>query len=105
MLPETRIPPDARLVAAISDFENHLSLPQKKVFYQVTEAPKYFDAMRLTALVGRIPEVRRWCLGPYITNLAIATQQFATLESCEAGVWRVWPVIRTTILVCVFQNF
>ncbi|KAJ5448381.1 hypothetical protein N7445_003202 [Penicillium cf. griseofulvum] len=94
-----RLKPDVRLAQAVSQFEAELSNEQKQVF-----APIEANVMQLTAEIDRISGKKRRCLGPRLTNILQATQQFAALGDIIVGgsqnllACGVWSIMRMSIL-------
>ncbi|KAJ5503640.1 hypothetical protein N7463_006514 [Penicillium fimorum] len=105
-----RLKPDVRLAQAISQFEAELSNDQKANFRayrakSIESPPGIQDVMQLTAEIDRVSEKKRRCLGPRLTNILQATQQFAALGDIIVGgsqnllACGVWSIVRMSILL------
>ncbi|KAJ5170121.1 uncharacterized protein N7500_002904 [Penicillium coprophilum] len=104
-----RLKPEARLAQAVSQFEAELSNDQKASFRacrarSIESPPSIQDVMQLTAEIDRVSEKRRRCLGPRLTNILQATQQFAALGDIIVGgsqnllACGVWSIVRMSLL-------
>ncbi|KXG53472.1 uncharacterized protein PGRI_005220 [Penicillium griseofulvum] len=104
-----RLKPDVRLAQAVSQFEAELSNEQKASFRtyrtkSIESPPGIQDVMQLTAEIDRISGKRRRCLGPRLTNVLQATQQFAALGDVIVGgsqnllACGVWSIVRMSLL-------
>ncbi|CAI7623036.1 unnamed protein product [Penicillium glandicola] len=105
-----RLKPDIRLAQAVSQFEAELSNEQKASFRawrtkSIESPPGIQDVMQLTAEIDRASEKKRRCLGPRLTNLLQATQQFAALGDIVVGgsqnlvACGVWSIVRMSLLL------
>jgi ankyrin repeat protein len=109
--------PEARLAQAISQFEAELSNEHKASFRAlrskaIKSPPGIQDVMQLTAEIDRATEQRRRCLGPRLTNILQATQQFAALGDILVGgsqnilACAVWTAVRLSLkLIVGFSSY
>ena len=85
-----QLKPEIRLAQALSEFEAILHEDQKAKFraYKSQKPPDAQDVMRLTAEIDRDSSRRRktrQCVGPRLTNLLQAVQQFSTVVDLAIG--------------------
>jgi hypothetical protein len=114
-----QLKPEIRLAQAVSEFVADLSSEQKSGFeshrYQsCTSPPNVRDVMRLTAEIDRGASKRGSggrCVGPRLTNVLQAVQQFAALGDIIVGgsqnmiACGVWSLVRLTLLVSAVNVF
>ncbi|KAJ5770531.1 uncharacterized protein N7511_002582 [Penicillium nucicola] len=104
--------PEVRLAQAVSQFEAELSDEHKPSFRSlrsktIGSPPSIQDVMQLTAEIDRASEKRRRCLGPRLTNVLQATQQFAALGDVLVGgsqnilACGVWTAVRLSLKLIV----
>ena len=102
--------PEIRLAQAVSLFEADLSPEQKRTFRSrrdnsLKSPPDIQDVMHLTAEIDRHRLGSGPCLGPRLTNMLQAIQQFAALGDIVIGGAQniiasgVWTLVRVTLLV------
>ncbi|KAJ5295401.1 hypothetical protein N7508_010222 [Penicillium antarcticum] len=106
----SHLKPEARLAQAVSQFEAELS-DEHKASFRVSRSkaigspPGIQDVMQLTAEIDHAAEKRRRCLGPRLTNILQATQQFAALGDVLVGgsqnilVCGVWTTVRLSLQI------
>ncbi|CAG8228266.1 unnamed protein product [Penicillium olsonii] len=112
-----RLKPEARLAQVVSEFEAELSNEHKANFrawrsVSIGSPPGIQDVMQLTAEIDRASEKRRWCLGPRLTNMLLATQQYAAMGDIIVGgsqnilACGVWAIVRMSlVLVLDFSSY
>ena len=108
-----RLKPEIRLAQAVSEFEADLAGDQKAAFradraQSCKTPPSIQDVMRFTAEMD-LQMSRKLgggrCVGPRMTNLVQAVQQFAALGDVVIGGTQnllacgVWTLVRMTLLV------
>ncbi|KAJ5105371.1 hypothetical protein NUU61_002718 [Penicillium alfredii] len=85
----SRLKPEVRLAQVVSHFKADLSSRQKAGFgadrsKALESLPGIQDVMQLTAEIDRMTRKGSRCLGPRVTNLLQAAQQFAVLGNIIA---------------------
>ncbi|CAG7972580.1 unnamed protein product [Penicillium salamii] len=104
--------PEVRLAQVVSEFEAELSNEHKANFRawrskSVGSPPGIQDVMQLTAEIDRASEKRRRCLGPRLTNILLATQQFAAMGDIIVGgsqnvlACGVWAIVRMSLVLII----
>lgn len=110
---------EIRLMQATKEFEADLSDEQKKSFLtnksqSCISPPNIHDVMRLTAEIDRRISGKlsgRRGLGPRLTNILQAVQQFAALGDIIIGgsqnmiACGVWSLVRLTLLVGLLPSY
>ena len=112
-----RLKPEIRLAQAVSEFEADLAADQKAAFradraQSCKTPPSIQDVMRFTAEMD-LQMSRKLgggrCVGPRMTNLVQAVQQFAALGDVVIGGTQnllacgVWTLVRMTLLVSLYS--
>ena len=105
--------PEIRFVQALSEFEAILTDDQKTKFRTYHRPPGATDVMRLTAEIDREDSHRkgRRCVGPRLTNVLQAVQQFSTIVDTIVGgsqsqiACAIWGVLKLSIQVTSPQYF
>ena len=112
-----RLKPEIRLAQAVSEFEADLAGDQKATFradraQSCKTPPSIQDVMRFTAEMD-LQMSRKLgggrCVGPRMTNLVQAVQQFAALGDVVIGGTQnllacgVWTLVRMTLLVSLYS--
>jgi hypothetical protein len=101
--------PEIQFVQALSEYEAILTDDQKTTFrtYHRQQPPDATDVMRLTAEIDRENSHRkgRRCVGPRLTNILQAVQQFSTIVDTIVGgsqsqiACAIWGVLKMSIQV------
>jgi hypothetical protein len=107
--------PEIQFVQALSEYEAILTDDQKTMFraYHGQQPPDATDVMRLTAEIDRENSHRkgRRCVGPRLTNILQAVQQFSTIVDTIVGgsqsqiACAIWGVLKMSIQVTPLQHF
>ena len=107
--------PEIQFVQALSEYEAILTNDQKTKFrtYHMQQPPDATDVMRLTAEIDRENSHRkgRRCVGPRLTNILQAVQQFSTIVDTIVGgsqsqiACAIWGVLKMSIQVTSLQHF
>jgi ankyrin repeat domain-containing protein 50 len=107
--------PEIRLAQALSEYEAILTDDQKAKLrtYHGQQPPGATDVMRLTAEIDRENSNRkgRRCVGPRLTNVLQAVQQFSTIVDTIVGgsqsqiASAIWGVLKMSIQVTPLQHF
>jgi hypothetical protein len=107
--------PEIRLAQALSEYEAILTDDQKAKLrtYHGQPPPGATDVMRLTAEIDRENSHRkgRRCVGPRLTNVLQAVQQFSTIVDTMVGgsqsqiACAIWGVVKMSIQVKSLQYF
>jgi hypothetical protein len=101
--------PEIRLAQALSEYEAVLMDDQKAKLrtYREQQPPDIADVMRLTAEIDRENSLRkgRRCVGPRLTNVLQAVQQFSTIVDIIIGgsqsliASAIWGIVKMTLLI------
>jgi len=108
-----QLKPEIRLAQAVSEAEAELPENQKAIFrgyksQSCQSPPRPSDVMRLTAEIDRCASGGKGggrCVGPRLTNILHAVQQFAALGDLVVGksqnivACSVWALVRISLLV------
>jgi hypothetical protein len=107
--------PEIQFVQALSEYEAILTDDQKTKFrtYHRQQPPNATDVMRLTAEIDRENNHRkgRRCVGPRLTNILQAVQQFSTIVDTIVGssqsqiACAIWGVLKMSIQVTSLHHF
>jgi ankyrin repeat domain-containing protein 50 len=107
--------PEIQFVQALSEYEAILTDDQKTKFrtYHRQQPPDATDVMRFTAEIDRDNSHRksRRCVGPRLTNILQAVQQFSTIVDTIVGgsqsqiACAIWGVLKMSIQVTSLLHF
>jgi len=109
-----RLKPEIRLAQALSEYEAVLADDQKAKLrgYRAQSPPSATDVMRLTAEIDQ-DAIRnrksRQCVGPRLSNVLQAVQQFATVVDVAVGGSQcpiasgIWGVLKLSLQVLLPQ--
>jgi len=107
--------PEIQFVQALSEYEANLTDDQKTRLrmYRRQQPPDATDVMKLTAQIDRENSHRKdlRCVGPRLTNILQAVQQFSTIVDMIIGgsqsqiACAIWGVLRLSLQVTSLQHF